>query len=180
MAKTKTTHFCQNCGAQYARWQGQCNACKEWNTLVEEVVEKKPEKTWKPYTSNSPKRISKPQRINDIKIGKEIRIPTSNQEFNRVLGGGIVPGSITLLGGEPGVGKSTLLLQLSLSFKQKVLYVSGEESQQQIKMRAERINKQESNCFILSETKTQHIFSQIETLEPEILIIDSIQTLTYR
>lgn len=177
MAKTKTTFFCQNCGTQYAKWQGQCNACKEWNTLVEEVIDSKPEKTWKPTNTAAPKRISKPQRINDIKIGKEIRIPTSNQEFNRVLGGGIVPGSITLLGGEPGVGKSTLLLQLSLSFKQKVLYVSGEESQQQIKMRAERIQKEDSNCYILSETKTQLIFSQIEAMEPEILIIDSIQTL---
>lgn len=177
MAKTKTSFFCQNCGAQYAKWQGQCNACKEWNTLAEEVIEKKTEKSWQSTTDNSPKRIAKPQRISEIKIGKENRIPTANNELNRVLGGGIVPGSITLLGGEPGVGKSTLLLQLSLSFKQKVLYVSGEESQQQIKMRAARINDSDANCYILSETKTQLIFSQIEKLMPEILIIDSIQTL---
>lgn len=178
MAKTKTAFFCQNCGAQHPRWQGQCNSCKEWNTLVEEILEKESTKhTWNKEISTSSKRIAKPQRLQEIELTKEVRLRTSDQEFNRVLGGGIVPGSLTLLGGEPGIGKSTLLLQLALKLPYKTLYVSGEESLQQIKMRAERITKQEANCFILSETKTQNIFQQIKELDPEILVIDSIQTL---
>lgn len=178
MAKTKTAFFCQNCGAQHPRWQGQCNSCKEWNTLVEEILEKESTKhTWNKEISTRSKRIAKPQRLQEIELTKEVRLRTSDQEFNRVLGGGIVPGSLTLLGGEPGIGKSTLLLQIALKLPYKTLYVSGEESLQQIKMRAERITKQEANCFILSETKTQNIFQQIKELDPEILVIDSIQTL---
>lgn len=178
MAKTKTAFFCQNCGAQHPRWQGQCKSCKEWNTLVEEILEKESTKhTWNKEISTSSKRIAKPQRLQEIELTKEVRLRTSDQEFNRVLGGGIVPGSLTLLGGEPGIGKSTLLLQIALKLPYKTLYVSGEESLQQIKMRAERITKQEANCFILSETKTQNIFQQIKELDPEILVIDSIQTL---
>lgn len=176
MAKIKTTFFCQNCGSQYAKWQGQCNACKEWNTIVEEVIQKPEKSDWKSPTSTV-KKASVPLRINEIDASKEPRLNTFDGEFNRVLGGGIVPGSLILLGGEPGIGKSTLLLQISLNLPYKTLYVSGEESQKQIKMRAERINPENSNCYILTETKTQNIFKQIEALEPDIIIIDSIQTL---
>jgi len=176
MAKVKTTFFCQNCGTQYAKWQGQCNACKEWNTIVEELVQKPEKRDWKLPTSKT-KRVSIPLKINEINTSKEPRLDTFNGELNRVLGGGIVPGSLTLLGGEPGIGKSTLLLQISLKLPYKTLYVSGEESQKQIKMRAERVNPNNSNCYILTETKTQNIFKQIEALEPDIVIIDSIQTL---
>lgn len=176
MAKLKTTFFCQNCGSQYAKWQGQCTACREWNTIVEEVVQKEEKSIWKTSTSNS-KRVSQPLRINEIDVSNEARMNTEDAEFNRVLGGGIVPGSLILLGGEPGIGKSTLLLQISLKLPYKTLYVSGEESQQQIKMRAERINPNSANCYILTETKTQNIFKQIEALEPDIVVIDSIQTL---
>ena len=176
MAKIKTTFFCQNCGTQYAKWQGQCNACKEWNTVVEEVIQKPEKHTWK-TPSSSIKRIAKPLKIQDIENTSEIRLKTSDEEFNRVLGGGIVPGSLTLLGGEPGIGKSTLLLQIALKLPFKTLYVSGEESQKQIKMRAERINPSNNNCYILTETSTQNIFKQIEDLEPDVVVIDSIQTL---
>lgn len=176
MAKIKTTFFCQNCGSQYSKWQGQCTACKEWNTIVEEVIQKEEKSSWKTPTS-AVKRASKPLRINEIDVSQEARMQTDDQEFNRVLGGGIVPGSLILLGGEPGIGKSTLLLQISLKLPYKTLYVSGEESQQQIKMRAERINPNSANCYILTETKTQNIFKQIEELEPDIVVIDSIQTL---
>lgn len=176
MAKVKTTFFCQNCGSQYAKWQGQCNACKAWNTIVEEVIQTPEKSDWKSPTS-AIKKAAVPLRIQDIDTSKEARLDTFDGEFNRVLGGGIVPGSLTLLGGEPGIGKSTLLLQISLKLPYKTLYVSGEESQKQIKMRAERINPKHNNCYILTETKTQNIFKQIETLEPDIVIIDSIQTL---
>jgi DNA repair protein RadA/Sms len=176
MAKVKTTFFCQNCGSQFAKWQGQCTSCKEWNTIAEEVIQKPEKSDWKTPTSAS-KRVSKPLLINEIDVSQEARIQTSDVEFNRVLGGGVVPGSLTLLGGEPGIGKSTLLLQIALKLPYKTLYVSGEESQKQIKMRAERINPKSSNCYILTETKTQNIFKQIEALEPDIVVVDSIQTL---
>ena len=176
MAKVKTTFFCQNCGAQYSKWQGQCTACKEWNTITEELIQKPEKSDWKQGAVAS-KRVSKPLRINDIDLSQEARLDTSDQEFNRVLGGGLVPGSLTLLGGEPGIGKSTLLLQIALHLPYKTLYVSGEESQKQIKMRAERINPASNNCYILTETKTQNIFRQIDGLEPDIVVVDSIQTL---
>ncbi len=174
--KVKTTFFCQSCGTQYSKWQGQCTACKEWNTIVEEVIQKAEKSDWKTPT-NTAKRVSKPLKINEIDASKEARMNTLDDEFNRVLGGGIVPGSLILLGGEPGIGKSTLMLQVSLKLPYKTLYVSGEESQKQIKMRAERIHPNSENCYILAETKTQNIFKQIEALEPDIVIIDSIQTL---
>ncbi|MBW2960286.1 DNA repair protein RadA [Mesonia aestuariivivens] len=177
MAKTKTTFYCQNCGAQYAKWQGQCSSCKQWNTIAEEVIQKEDKKDWKSPAATSKKRVSKPTLVNEIQYEQESRYDTNNNELNRVLGGGLVPGSLTLLGGEPGIGKSTLLLQISLNLKYKTLYVSGEESAQQIKMRAERINPRPANCYILTETKTQNIFRQIEAIEPEVVIIDSIQTL---
>jgi len=176
MAKVKTTFFCQSCGTQYSKWQGQCTACKEWNTIVEELIQKPEKSDWK-TPSNTAKRISKPLKLKDIDSSQEARLDTLDEEFNRVLGGGIVPGSLTLLGGEPGIGKSTLLLQISLKLPYKTLYVSGEESQKQIKMRADRINPKNDSCYILTETKTQNIFKQIEALEPDIVIIDSIQTL---
>lgn len=176
MAKVKTSFFCQNCGTQYSKWQGQCHACNEWNTIVEEVIQKEEKSSWKPSSSET-KKAPKPLRISDIDSTQEIRLDTTDGELNRVLGGGLVPGSLTLLGGEPGIGKSTLLLQISLKLPYKTLYVSGEESQKQIKMRAERITPNGDNCFILTETKTQNIFKQIQEIEPEIVIIDSIQTL---
>lgn len=176
MAKVKTSFFCQNCGTQYSKWQGQCHACHEWNTIVEEVIQKEEKTSWKPASSDV-KKAPKPLRIKDIDSTQEIRLNTSDGELNRVLGGGLVPGSLTLLGGEPGIGKSTLLLQIALKLPYKTLYVSGEESQKQIKMRAERIENNYDNCFILTETKTQNIFKQIQETEPEIVIIDSIQTL---
>ena len=176
MSKVKTSFFCQNCGAQYAKWQGQCNSCKEWNTIAEEIIQKEEKSIWKSGNSET-KKASKPLKINEIDSAQEIRMDTCDGELNRVLGGGIVPGSLILLGGEPGIGKSTLLLQISLKLPYKTLYVSGEESQKQIKMRAERITSKTDNCYILTETKTQNIFRQIEAIEPEIVIIDSIQTL---
>jgi len=175
MAKLKTSFFCQNCGTQYAKWQGQCNACKEWNTIVEEVIQKEEKTSWKP--TSEVKKAPKPLKVTEIDSSEEIRMNTLDGELNRVLGGGIVPGSLILLGGEPGIGKSTLLLQISLKLPYKTLYVSGEESQKQIKMRAERITPNGDNCYILTETKTQNIFRQIQEIEPEIVIIDSIQTL---
>ena len=176
MSKLKTTFFCQNCGTQYAKWQGQCNSCKEWNTIAEEIIQKEEKTSWKPTTSEV-KRVSKPLKIKEIDSAEEVRMDSTDGEFNRVLGGGIVPGSLILLGGEPGIGKSTLLLQISLKLPYKTLYVSGEESQKQIKMRAERINPNSENCLILTETKTQNIFRHILEVEPDIVIIDSIQTL---
>ena len=175
MAKAKTTFFCQNCGTQHAKWMGQCNACNEWNTIVEEVVQKEVAREWK--QSNTAKTISKPLKIEEIQLNAEERIPTKNKELDTVLGGGLVKGSVTLLGGEPGIGKSTLILQVALAISHKVLYVSGEESQSQIKMRAERIQKNSSNCLILTATNTQEIFKNIENTAPQILVIDSIQTL---
>lgn len=176
MAKLKTTFFCQNCGTQYAKWQGQCNSCKEWNTIAEEIIQKEEKSSWKPPTSET-KRVSKPLKIKEIDSTHEVRMDTTDGELNRVLGGGIVPGSLILLGGEPGIGKSTLLLQISLKLPYKTLYVSGEESQKQIKMRAERITPESDTCYILTETKTQNIFQHILEIEPDIVIIDSIQTL---
>ncbi|RZJ31239.1 MAG: DNA repair protein RadA [Flavobacterium sp.] len=176
MSKIKTVFFCQNCGAQYSKWQGQCNSCKEWNTIAEEIVQKAEKLDWKPADPGA-KKAAKPLKIKEIDSSAEIRMNTGDQELDRVLGGGLVPGSMTLLGGEPGIGKSTLLLQISLQLPYKTLYVSGEESQKQIKMRAERITPNGDNCYILTETKTQHIFRQIQEIEPDVVIIDSIQTL---
>ncbi|HRN98498.1 MAG TPA: DNA repair protein RadA [Flavobacterium sp.] len=175
MTKVKTTFFCQSCGTQFSRWQGQCTACKAWNTIVEEIVTK-PEKTgWK--SDNAPTSAPKPLKITQIDATNDVRMDTTDGELNRVLGGGIVPGSMILLGGEPGIGKSTLLLQIALRLPFKTLYVSGEESQKQIKMRAERIPSKLDNCYVLTETKTQNIFARIQDIEPDVVIIDSIQTL---
>ena len=179
MAKVKTAFFCQTCGARYAKWQGKCSACGEWNTIVEEVIsgEGNGQPGWSADLTAKPP-SSLPRPLEAITFKNEQRIVTPDNELNRVLGGGIVPGSLILIGGEPGIGKSTLMLQLAIRLqKLKVLYISGEESEQQIKMRAERMQSDSKNCFILTETATPSIFKQIETLKPDLLIVDSIQTL---
>jgi DNA repair protein RadA/Sms len=175
MSKIKTSFFCQICGSQHTKWQGQCNSCKQWNTLTEEILEKADKKDWK--TDTKTPRTSTPTKVNEILTTAESRIDTKDSELNRVLGGGIVPGALMLLGGEPGIGKSTLLLQIAMLVNCKVLYVSGEESQKQIKLRADRMNSASEECFVLSETRTQNVFAQIEKIVPELIIIDSVQTL---
>lgn len=174
--KTKTSFFCKNCGTEYAKWQGQCNSCKSWNTITEAIFSKKTEKIWQ-SVSTSPAQKAKIVALSEIDTQKESRIDTFDSELNTVLGGGLVLGSVTLLGGEPGIGKSTLLLQIALKLPYKILYISGEESEKQIKMRADRIGTKNSTCYILTETHTQSIFEQIQTMQPDIVIIDSIQTL---
>ncbi len=175
MAKTKTSFFCQNCGTQYAKWMGQCTSCKEWNTIIEEVIQKEEKRNWK--QTSAPKKANKALNIAEISINEEDRIPTQNTELDRVLGGGLVKGSMLLLGGEPGIGKSTLLLQIALTLPKKVLYISGEESQSQIKMRAERLQILNTNCLILTATNTQNIFKAIQEIQPEVVVVDSVQTL---
>lgn len=175
MSKTKTSFFCQNCGTQTSQWMGQCKACGQWNTIVEEVIDKGEEK--KPWKSEKDRNITI-QNIKDVSEIGETRINSLNEELNRVLGGGIVNGSVVLVGGEPGVGKSTLMLQVALHLTQtKVLYVSGEESASQIKLRAERIGIQSEQCFVLTETNTQKIFKHAKEIEPQLIIVDSVQTL---
>jgi DNA repair protein RadA/Sms len=172
--KIQSAFFCQSCGTQSPKWLGKCPQCNDWNTFVEEIITK--EANLKSGFKSS--KINKPTLVSDIDYTNEKRIITNDKELNRVLGGGIVPGSLILLGGDPGIGKSTLLLQFALSSKsKKILYISGEESEKQIKMRAERINKNSEHCYILTETSTQNIFQQIEQLQPDILVVDSIQTL---
>ena len=178
MSKLKSSFYCQNCGAQYAKWQGQCNKCNSWNSITEELIEVSKKSLWDHTKSDLNSTQNTPKSIDKIKIKDEYRIKSNDNEFNRVLGGGIVPGSITLLGGEPGIGKSTLFLQLSLKIKQRVLYVSGEESENQIKIRANRISYSNKDCLIYAENKLENIFSQAEKTKPNLLIIDSIQTLT--
>ena len=174
MSKKSSIFYCQNCGTSSSKWLGKCPSCGQWNTFVEERTSKKESKK-DGYVSN---KINTPKLLNEISYSSENRIVTRDSELNRVLGGGIVPGSLILLGGDPGIGKSTLLLQFALSSKsKKILYVSGEESEKQIKMRAERINKNSEHCYILTETSTNNIFQQIEKIQPDILIIDSIQTI---
>ena len=172
--KIKKGFFCKNCGAEHNQWQGQCKICKEWNTITEEVIHKNISKDWK--TNNLTQAI-KPIRMDKIGLKETSRIKTGDDEFDRVLGGGVVPGGVVLLGGEPGIGKSTLLLQIALQINNKVLYISGEESQQQIKSRAKRMGLNEESCYVLCETNIQLIFLQIQSLTPDIIIVDSIQTL---
>jgi len=179
MAKTKTTYFCQSCGYESAKWLGKCPSCNEWNSFVEEIAQKSTTSSKNEWRAGSTeKKKSQPKPIGDIKAEQEARFNAKDNELNRVLGGGIVPGSVVLIAGEPGIGKSTLMLQVALSIAQKVLYVSGEESEQQIKMRADRMSSQmPDSCYVLPETSTSHIFKQVENLNPDVLVVDSIQTL---
>ncbi len=175
MAKVKTAFFCQNCGYEAPKWLGKCPSCGEWNTLIEELVEKNQGNVVAFSTSSG--RSAKAQLVSEIERSEQQRIFLPDPEMNRVLGGGLVPGSLILFGGEPGIGKSTLLLQLAVQAQLKILYVSGEESEQQIKMRAERIGEKNKQVYLLTETNLQNIFKQAEELNPQLLIIDSIQTL---
>lgn len=175
-AKVKTTFFCSNCGAQSAKWIGRCPSCGEWNTYHEEVLQK--ETGNKSYVSKR-EGGSRPKLIHEIEASQEKRRSSGSNELDRVLGGGIVPGAIMLIGGEPGIGKSTLMLQIALQIKNtRVLYISGEESELQLRMRATRLGMNHSECYILTETDTAVIFKQIEELDPGMVVIDSIQTLT--
>ncbi|MFZ1529068.1 MAG: DNA repair protein RadA [Ferruginibacter sp.] len=179
MSKTKSAFFCQNCGYESAKWLGKCPSCNEWNTFVEEVIVKGTDKQlkdeWKDFSGLS---RQKTILINDVSSAEEKRIVTTDAELNRVLGGGIVPGSIVLVAGEPGIGKSTLFLQIGLQLnKTRTLYISGEESEQQIKMRADRIGAASDEFYLLTETNTQTIFQEIKKLKPQLVIVDSIQTL---
>ena len=179
MAKTKTAFFCSNCGYESAKWLGKCPSCNTWNTFVEEVISKDADKKdagWKDY--NSDKRVTKIINLREVSSRQEDRLVTNDSELNRVLGGGIVPGSIVLVAGEPGIGKSTLFLQVGLQMPDLVtLYISGEESEQQIKMRANRLKAENENFYLLTETYTQTIFQEIKKLKPDLVIVDSIQTL---
>jgi DNA repair protein RadA/Sms len=173
MAKSKSTFFCRNCGAESPKWIGRCPACGEWNTYVEEVVQV----TGKTLRREDGKSV-KPVKIQDVKAEEGKRRSTLNGELDRVLGGGLVPGSIILVGGEPGIGKSTLLLQVALKMKgHKVLYVTGEESAQQIRMRADRVGVKNEDCYIMTETGTAQILHELNEIKPALVIIDSIHTL---
>ena len=172
MASTKKIYSCNNCGAKYPKWMGQCSQCGEWNTVDEEIIQSK-----KKSEPNIILNKSKLKEIKEIDAETNERIKIGDNEFNRVLGGGIVPGSVILISGEPGIGKSTLILQISISIKRKVLYISGEESQQQIKLRANRISKNQNECYILTETNLELILKSIEALMPDLIVIDSIQTI---
>lgn len=173
MAKIKTSYICQSCGSNSAKWIGKCPTCGEWNSFVEEIIEKKT--SLSPLSTKSS--YSKPQKLSELSEQLEQRIITDNKELNRVLGGGLVLGSLTLLGGEPGIGKSTLLLQIALALPKKVLYVSGEESLSQIKLRADRVGLSNDTALFLSETSAEKILLHIEQTEAEVVIIDSIQTI---
>ncbi|MEX0987688.1 MAG: DNA repair protein RadA [Bacteroidales bacterium] len=173
MAKTKSVFVCQSCGAESPKWVGKCNSCGEWNTYTEQVIHKSPTKRFEAI----PGQRSVPEKITEVHSDRTERYDTRNTEFNRVLGGGLVPGSLVLIGGEPGIGKSTLALQIALKFEASALYVSGEESPQQIKMRAERLGSLNDLTLVLSETSLQAIINHISQTKPALVIIDSIQTL---
>ena len=174
MAKTKTVFVCQNCGAKEPKWTGRCNVCGEWNSFVEEI-ESAPQGKRASFMGNAP---SKALRLSEIKTNTDARMDTGDGELNRVLGGGLVPGSMVLLGGEPGIGKSTLVLQFALHNRcGKVLYVSGEESIAQIKMRAERLGADNDDCLFLSGNSLETVLEHARAIQPNLLIIDSIQTL---
>jgi DNA repair protein RadA/Sms len=174
MAKEKTVYTCQSCGAESAKWLGRCPSCNSWNTFVEEVIRNSPVKTSVPL----PRGLAKPQKISEISSNREQRTDTSIGELNRVLGGGLVRGSLVLLGGEPGIGKSTLALQLALNLSGAIiLYISGEESLEQIKLRAERIKGNNDNCYFANETSLENILSFCLDVKPDLVIIDSIQTI---
>ncbi len=175
MSKTKTTYYCQECGTEYPKWQGKCSACNRWNTIIEElVIKEKKKNTW----DNSDKENIKTVKITDVSFQDTPRIKTKDDELNRVLGGGIVSGSVVLVAGEPGIGKSTLFLQACLEMTAiKSMYISGEESLQQIKIRADRLGIQNDQFYLLTSTNTQVIFNEIKKINPDLIVIDSIQTL---
>jgi len=179
MAKSRTVFFCQNCGYESAKWLGKCPSCQEWNTFVEELIVKDTKSSvqdWSGYSAKSGH--SKIIPLQKVEAGEDARITTPDPELNRVLGGGIVSGSIVLVAGEPGIGKSTLFLQIGLQMDSiRTLYISGEESEQQIRMRADRIRPAHGEFYLLTETNTQVIFEEIKKLKPELIFIDSIQTL---
>lgn len=179
MSKVKTAYFCSNCGYESAKWLGKCPSCNSWNTFAEEVISKgigKNDNGWMDYTTE--KRASKTILLNKVSATEGDRILTTDAELNRVLGGGIVPGSIVLVAGEPGIGKSTLFLQIGLHLKNiSTLYISGEESEQQIKMRADRLKASNQDFYLLTETTTDVLFQEIKKLRPQLVIVDSIQTL---
>lgn len=173
MAKSKTVYFCQNCGVESPKWIGRCPSCGEWNSYVEEVISGGSKKH-----QPSERQASMPRLVSEISSVDQPRINTHSREFNRILGGGIVPGSVILLGGEPGIGKSTLALQVAMHMHLvKTLYISGEESSRQIKLRADRISQGKGDCYILCETNLEAIRSHLEKVEPGLVIIDSVQTL---
>jgi DNA repair protein RadA/Sms len=176
LAKQKTSFFCQTCGAESAKWQGKCPSCNEWNTIVEEIIIKENKKeSWDPIQE---KNAPKSKKLQDVSTIETQRIITHDAELNRVLGGGIVAGSVILVAGEPGIGKSTLFLQACLQMQDiTTLYISGEESMQQIKMRADRIHATNDQFYVLTVTDTQTIFNEIKKIKPTLIIIDSIQTL---
>ena len=173
MAKTRTVYLCQNCGNESSKWLGRCSSCGEWNTYVEQRLEKATPGT----ASRAYKTAASPLPLAEVEASKAQRMDMRNEEFNRVLGGGVVPGSMILIGGEPGIGKSTLALQVALELPMNTLYISGEESPEQIRLRADRIGRDRGNCRILPETRLQAILNQLDQNRPELLIVDSIQTL---
>lgn len=180
MAKVQKVFACTSCGTTFSKWAGQCSACEEWNTIQEEVIVKETPKqaAKKVWRKGQKKETPRPKKLQQIETGRTERRSSQDGELNRVLGGGIVDGSLVLIGGEPGIGKSTLMLQLALSLDAKVLYISGEESEEQIKMRANRLGKMPEHCYIMSDTSLSNVLMQAQLLEPDILIIDSIQTIT--
>jgi DNA repair protein RadA/Sms len=178
VAKAKTVFTCTNCGSTSPKWMGKCYSCGEWNTYQEEVIHKTSERESRKSTWNKKDNEPQPIALPSIQTGQKVRLVSHDNELNRVLGGGIVPGSLILLGGQPGIGKSTLLLQVVLQMKETILYVSGEESQDQIKMRAERLGLQPDNVYILTETNSEKVLKHAQKLQPSLLIIDSIQTLS--
>ncbi len=173
MAKSKTVYVCQNCGADSAKWMGRCHTCGQWNTFTEQRVSSSPSRT----RSTRETTPARPMKLHEVEQDRKMRIDMGNGELNRVLGGGMVPGSLVLVGGEPGIGKSTLALQVALGLDLRTLYVSGEESPNQLKMRAERLGNDSGRCEVLPETNLQAILSQVDSIQPQLLIIDSIQTL---
>jgi len=181
MAKNKTIFFCSNCGASSPKWMGKCLQCGEWNTYQEEIIQKETaaeekRRSWAP--ANGKGEPAKATPLAHIQTGATQRMATPDAELNRVLGGGIVPGSLVLIGGQPGIGKSTLLLQVAVQLPAKVLYVSGEESEEQIKMRADRLPAGNSDCYIFTETNMTKMLQQAQALQPQLLIVDSIQTMS--
>lgn len=183
MSKIQKLFFCTNCGASSPKWEGRCSSCGEWNTLQEEVISKadlkaEQKETWRQNDKGKKREKPRPKQISTIQTGETQRKELRDKELSRVLGGGVVSGSIILVGGEPGIGKSTLMLQVALMYGGKVLYVSGEESEEQIKMRAERLPDPQSDCYLFAETNVSNILMQAGLLEPDLLIVDSIQTLS--